>query len=205
MLIYNNKRTASICSRKSSRVVFGVLIPQDTSFEQAKHSKDTRLVIVKVCSQYDVVIEPAILREVSYHSYLSKHVFNPLTLRNEPSEYFTGIPALHHVVVDHRRDVVCMAIERLSKFGLDILLDNTQTSECFLGLESWFMQGLFMLAAMEQEGIMHRDIKCEHLLLNERGELALIDWGLATKLADNSYLSEYVITYPFRPLEIFYY
>lgn len=78
-------------------------------------------------------------------------------------------------------------------------------SECFAGLESLLMQAIFVLAAMEHEGIMHRDIKCEHLLLTARGELALIDFGLSTKLADNSFLSEYVVTYPFRPLEIFFY
>lgn len=50
---------------------------------------------------------------------------------------------------------------------------------------------------------MHRDIKCEHLCLDTRGRLCLIDWGLSTKLADNAFQTPYVITFPYRPLEIF--
>jgi hypothetical protein len=38
MLVYNNKRSATISSRKSARVVYGAILPDDISFEDAKHS-----------------------------------------------------------------------------------------------------------------------------------------------------------------------
>lgn len=59
------------------------------------------------------------------------------------------------------------------------------------------------MATMQVHGILHRDIKCDHLGIDMKGRLTLLDWGLSTRLSDNAFQTPYVITFPYRPLEVF--
>jgi serine/threonine protein kinase len=70
---------------------------------------------------------------------------------------------------------------------------------------SWLVQSVYLLASMEHEGILHRDIKPDHLFINSSGCLGLVDWGLSSKHADNQYLTQYMFTYLYRPPELYYY
>lgn len=71
-------------------------------------------------------------------------------------------------------------------------------------LKCYIQQMLTALAYMHSENIVHRDLKCANLLVNNAGELKLGDFGLARSLTNNprdTYTNR-VITLWYRPPEL---
>jgi len=124
----------------------------------------------------------------------------------EPTESFTGVPrplAVKYATSLSNEIVVAMPL--LSRQSIADVVRQNCSLDMSIPVHAWLVQGIFVLANAQAHEILHRDIKAEHLLLNDDFSLALVDWGLATKCPDNSYLTEYVTTYPYRPPEIFAY
>ena len=84
------------------------------------------------------------------------------------------------------------------------VLSQTQFSFSDAHLKSLCRQMLAGLAYLHRKGVIHRDIKGSNILLNNRGELKLADFGLARfyqKRRKSDYTNR-VITLWYRPPEL---
>lgn len=69
--------------------------------------------------------------------------------------------------------------------------------------KSWSNQLLQGIHYMHKNKVIHRDLKCSNLLVNQRGELKIADWGLARSWnEDMKQLTTKVITLWYRPPEL---
>ena len=64
------------------------------------------------------------------------------------------------------------------------ILSQTQFSFTDAHLKSLCRQMLAGLAYLHHKGVIHRDIKGSNILINNRGELKLADFGLARDFTD---------------------
>ncbi|EIN10645.1 Pkinase-domain-containing protein [Punctularia strigosozonata HHB-11173 SS5] len=86
------------------------------------------------------------------------------------------------------------------------ILSQTQFSFTDANLKSLCQQMLAGLAYLHHKGVIHRDIKGSNILVNNRGELKLADFGLARfyqKRRRSDYTNR-VITLWYRPPELLY-
>jgi serine/threonine protein kinase len=86
------------------------------------------------------------------------------------------------------------------------VLSQTQISLSDAHLKSLCLQMLGGLAYLHQKGVIHRDIKGSNILINNRGELKLADFGLARfyqKRRRSDYTNR-VITLWYRPPELLF-
>ena len=86
------------------------------------------------------------------------------------------------------------------------ILSQTQFKFSDAHLKSLCHQMLSGLAYLHHKGVIHRDIKGSNILLNNRGELKLADFGLARfyhKRRRSDYTNR-VITLWYRPPELLY-
>lgn len=144
------------------------------------------------------------VREVKYQSFAATHAFDTVTRTVRATDAYTGVPKIHRALVDDSANA-CILQDLVSNRPLQQIINRFSDRDLSPLVYSWLVQALYILAALEAEGIMHRDIKPQHLRIARDGTLALIDWGLATQHADNSFLTQYTITYMYRPPEVFYY
>lgn len=86
------------------------------------------------------------------------------------------------------------------------ILSQTQFSFTDAQLKSLCHQMLAGLAYLHHKGVIHRDIKGSNILVNNRGELKLADFGLARfyqKRRQSDYTNR-VITLWYRPPELLF-
>jgi len=86
------------------------------------------------------------------------------------------------------------------------VLSQTQFSFSEANLKSLCSQMLAGLAYLHHKGVIHRDIKGSNILINNRGELKLADFGLARfyqKRRRSDYTNR-VITLWYRPPELLF-
>lgn len=62
-------------------------------------------------------------------------------------------------------------------------------SQMFLGLLNAFCIVCSTVAYAHSKGIVHRDLKCENVILGDYGEVVVIDWGLAKEVGSYDSLS----------------
>ena len=153
--------------RSTASVVRGAVI--NKSLEEAQRDPDTSTCLVKIIKESSYMVDPYIFREIAYSSYLSRHSYDAQERRIVPTDLFTGVPRSLAVCVNKRYRSICVATEAMSMFSIDRLVKNLYWIPCRDVMEAWLMQGLHLLATMETKGILHRDIKCEHLLINSSG------------------------------------
>ena len=55
-------------------------------------------------------------------------------------------------------------------------------------------QIIIAIGKLHEKGIMHRDLKLENIMVDERGYIKIIDYGLAKKLADDEITMSYLGT-----------
>eukprot|EP01112_Ceratiomyxa_fruticulosa_P023052 TRINITY_DN865_c0_g1_i1.p1 TRINITY_DN865_c0_g1~~TRINITY_DN865_c0_g1_i1.p1 ORF type:complete len:390 (-),score=56.45 TRINITY_DN865_c0_g1_i1:1391-2560(-) len=69
-------------------------------------------------------------------------------------------------------------------------------------VKCYLRQLLIGLAAIHARGCMHRDLKSANLLLNNKGELTIADFGTATSYRDRASFSNKVVTLWYRAPEL---
>jgi serine/threonine protein kinase len=144
-------------------------------------------------------------REIKYSNILSTTTINPLTKELVRTESFTGVPKIIDAFVDKKSNNIVIVQELCSRLNLSSLIEWFGHVDMTRAFFAWLNQSLFVLATAEETGILNRDIKPHHLLINRNGSLAIIDWSLSTKHADNKYLTPYTFTFTVRPPEVFFY
>lgn len=81
---------------------------------------------------------------------------------------------------------------------------------CRAGADEWPRERVLELladacqavACAHDQGILHRDLKPQNLMVDERGEVRVVDWGLAARIADAAQAAEKVGTPRFLALEL---
>lgn len=110
---------------------------------------------------------------------------------------------LHNFISKHHLGHVYMVFEYMDH-DLTGVLSQTQFSFTPAHLKSLCRQMLAGLAYLHHKGVIHRDIKGSNILINNRGELKLADFGLARfyqKRRRSDYTNR-VITLWYRPPEL---
>ena len=69
-------------------------------------------------------------------------------------------------------------------------------------IKSWARQLLSGTYYMHKNQVIHRDLKASNILINNKGELKIADWGLARSWSRQMRLTTRVITLWYRPPEL---
>lgn len=102
---------------------------------------------------------------------------------------------------DKGRADVFLVFEYL-EHDLSGLLDTERSRISKTHIECYMKQLLTGVSFMHKNNILHRDIKCPNLLLNNDGELKIGDWGLARPIKVDAKFTNKVITLWYRPPEL---
>ncbi|KAM8793710.1 cyclin-dependent kinase 16 [Eudromia elegans] len=111
-----------------------------------------------------------------------------------------NIVTLHDIV--HTRSCLTLVFEYLDK-DLKQYLDDCGSVIHMHNVKLFLLQLLRGLAFCHRHKVLHRDLKPQNLLLSERGELKLADFGLARaqSIPTKSYSNE-VVTLWYRPPDV---
>eukprot|EP00045_Choanoeca_perplexa_P007427 m.67001 g.67001 ORF g.67001 m.67001 type:complete len:412 (+) comp14073_c0_seq2:220-1455(+) len=111
-----------------------------------------------------------------------------------------NIVTLHDII--HTKDSLTMVFEYLDK-DLKAYLDDCS---CYMDLRNvklFLYQLLRGLAYCHKKKVLHRDLKPQNLLINQKGELKLADFGLArAKSVPSKTYSNEVVTLWYRPPDV---
>lgn len=113
--------------------------------------------------------------------------------------------SIYRNVIQHFSGAVYMVFEYMDH-DLTGILSQTQFTFSNAHLKSLCHQMLAGLAYLHHKGVIHRDIKGSNILVNNRGELKLADFGLARfyhKRRQSDYTNR-VITLWYRPPELLF-
>ncbi|GAB0090833.1 testis-specific serine/threonine-protein kinase 1 [Sergentomyia squamirostris] len=95
---------------------------------------------------------------------------------------------LHSIFVNEGK---CYIVTKLAEQGdlLDYLMQHGVTQE--ETARTWFRQLAEAVLYLHSQDIVHRDVKCENILLNEKFEVQLADFGFA-RIVDGSRINPYL-------------
>jgi hypothetical protein len=147
-----------------------------------KESRDTSLLIP--------AFDRFAVREIVYSMLMSTRVFDPSTRSLVLTDSFTGVPRPRHAFMNGRAQDMWFATDLMSPLTVKRFFHTFRyedSSVLVRAFASFLVQGLFVMASMEAQGILHRDIKGDHLAIASDGSFALIDWGLSTRHVDNCF------------------
>ncbi|XP_044287485.1 cyclin-dependent kinase 16 isoform X3 [Varanus komodoensis] len=128
------------------------------------------------------------------------------------SKLTDNLVALKEIRLEHEEGAPCTAIREVSllkdlKHANIVTLHDIIHTEKSLTLVFEYLLFLFQLlrglAYCHRQKVLHRDLKPQNLLINERGELKLADFGLArAKSIPTKTYSNEVVTLWYRPPDI---
>ncbi|XP_078500734.1 cyclin-dependent kinase 18 [Lissotriton helveticus] len=111
-----------------------------------------------------------------------------------------NIVTLHDLI--HTEHSLTLVFEYLDN-DLKQYLDNCGNLMCMHNVKIFMFQLLRGLAYCHRQKILHRDLKPQNLLINEKGELKLADFGLArAKSVPTKTYSNEVVTLWYRPPDV---
>ncbi|XP_067909596.1 testis-specific serine/threonine-protein kinase 5-like [Heterodontus francisci] len=107
----------------------------------------------------------------------------------------------------HSSSRLYLILELASKGDLLEHINRTSNKKMALGLQEAEAKQLFhqLVGAVSHchtKHIVHRDLKCENILLDEGGSLKLTDFGLATRCRKNGLMSTFCGSMPYTAPEI---
>lgn len=111
-----------------------------------------------------------------------------------------NIVTLHDII--HTEKCLTLVFEYLDK-DLKRYMDDNRNFLSLINVRLFLFQLLRGLAYCHKRRILHRDLKPQNLLINERGELKLADFGLArAKSVPTKTYSNEVVTLWYRPPDV---
>ena len=131
----------------------------------------------------------------------------PVTSLREISALMNAAPAhpnlvsLREVVVGPGDDNVFLVMDYV-EHDLRTLLDEYEASFTLSEVKTLLLQCFEALTAMHSRSYVHRDLKTSNLLLNNRGNIRVADFGLCRKLPAFESLTPVVVTLWYRAPEL---
>ncbi|KAK3740326.1 hypothetical protein QZH41_013901, partial [Actinostola sp. cb2023] len=111
-----------------------------------------------------------------------------------------NVVRLHDII--HTKDTLMFVFEFIDT-DLNSYLEKYPRGVCPNNAKIFIFQLLRGLAYIHQQKILHRDIKPQNLLISEKGELKLADFGLArAKSVPSRTYSNEVVTLWYRPPDV---
>ncbi|VDN17538.1 unnamed protein product [Gongylonema pulchrum] len=111
-----------------------------------------------------------------------------------------NIVTLHDII--HTERILTLVFEYVDR-DLKQYLDACQDAMCMRNVRLFLVQLLRGLNYCHQRRVLHRDLKPQNLLINEKGELKLADFGLArAKSVPTKTYSNEVVTLWYRPPDV---
>lgn len=134
-------------------------------------------VCIKTQKKYAVKMEKEMIQFSSIkHEATMLHYLNSQKCVNIPSIYYFGMCISH----------LCLVLTHY-----ECSLDNMRENLSTLDIIEWWNSSLNALEKIHHTGIVHRDIKPQHFMKNDKQEWNLIDFGLSTTyLIDQTHISE---------------
>jgi casein kinase 1 len=134
-------------------------------------------VCIKTQKKYAVKMEKEMIQFSSIkHEATMLHYLNSQKCVNIPSIYYFGMCISH----------LCLVLTHY-----ECSLDNMRENLSTLDIIEWWNSSLNALEKIHHTGIVHRDIKPQHFMKNDKQEWNLIDFGLSTTyLIDQKHISE---------------
>ncbi|KAH8738685.1 hypothetical protein FG386_000680 [Cryptosporidium ryanae] len=166
---------STLSSKKESRVC----VAEGT----LRETKEPLEVVIKMYLKERVVNYEHLLNEKK----VLEHIRDGTGMSKEEKTHF---PHLHDTLVLEDRETgetyICLALKYLRGFTLDKYLSkNRSVSLCFFKRK--LIQIIESLGALHRENIIHRDIKCSNIMLEEETDnVVLIDMGLSRMLENKS-------------------
>ncbi|SCU78500.1 LAME_0A04698g1_1 [Lachancea meyersii CBS 8951] len=111
-----------------------------------------------------------------------------------------NISTLSEIMVESQKTVYM--IFEYADNDLSGLLMNEQIKFSSANCKHIFKSLLEGIQYLHQNNILHRDIKGSNILINNKGQLKITDFGLARKMRDDSDYTNRVITLWYRPPEL---
>lgn len=102
------------------------------------------------------------------------------------------------------RDLLCLAEDYVPGVPIDAYAEKRKISGCALGereYEDLLDQLLVELAIVHRNGLIHRDVHPGNVLVDDLGEVRLIDFGCVITLSEGADARECVISRGFEPPE----
>uniref|UniRef100_A0A3P8WVB7 mitogen-activated protein kinase n=1 Tax=Cynoglossus semilaevis TaxID=244447 RepID=A0A3P8WVB7_CYNSE len=160
------------------------------------------LVSVCVCGKSSSLKKKKIKEDIAKleYSQVDMSFFSPLSVSLLKDLKHANIVTLHDII--HTDKCLTLVFEYLEK-DLKQYMDDCGSIMSVYNVKIFLFQLLRGLAYCHKRKVLHRDLKPQNLLINEKGELKLADFGLArAKSVPTKTYSNEVVTLWYRPPDV---